>query len=136
MVIADGREINPIVKLRDGGRGTWFTTSATPASARKLWIAARLHVRGTISVDAGAAKALNQGRSLLPAGVTAVKGEFQRGDAVVVLGPDGTTLARGLTAYSMIDAERIKGHRSDQIQDILGFFGREEMIHRDDLVIL
>ena len=80
--------------------------------------------------------ALNQGRSLLPAGVIAVKGEFQRGDAVVVLGPDGTTLGRGLTAYSMVDAERIKGHRSDQIQDILGFFGREEMIHRDDLVIL
>jgi len=135
MIIADGRELHPIVKLRDSGKGTWFTTSATPASARKRWIAASLHVHGTITVDAGAVEALNQGRSLLPAGVTAVEGGFQRGDAVVVRGPDGTALGRGLTAYSMADADRIKGHRSDQIQGILGFLGREEIIHRDDLVI-
>ena len=135
MVIADGRANHPIAMLRGGGRGTWFTTSATPASARKRWIAASLHVRGSVTVDAGAVNALNQGRSLLPAGVTAVDGNFQRGDAGVVRGPDGAALGRGLTAYSIADADRIKGHRSDQIQAILGFLGREEMIHRDDLVL-
>ncbi|MBT5194147.1 MAG: glutamate 5-kinase, partial [Rhodospirillaceae bacterium] len=135
MVIADGTAAHPIARLRDGGRGTWFTTAATPTSARKRWIAASLHVRGSLSVDAGAVKALGQGRSLLPAGVTAVEGDFQRGDAVVVRGPDGSALGRGLTAYSTADAQRIKGHRSDRIQAILGYLGREEMIHRDDLVL-
>ncbi len=135
MVIADGRADHPIARLLDGGRCTWFTTAATPASARKRWIAASLHARGSITVDAGALKALNQGRSLLPAGVTAVEGEFQRGDAVVVRGPDGAAVGRGLIAYSFADADRIKGHRSDRIQAILGFLGREEMIHRDDLVL-
>ncbi|MDE0725141.1 MAG: glutamate 5-kinase [Alphaproteobacteria bacterium] len=134
-VIADGGAANPIARLRDGGQGTWFTTAATPASARKRWIAASLHARGSITVDAGAVKALSQGRSLLPAGVTSVEGNFQRGDAVVVRGPDGAALGRGLIAYSAADAARIKGHRSGQIQAILGFLGREEMIHRDDLVL-
>ena len=135
MVIADGRAAHPIAALEDSGRGTWFTTSATPASARKRWIAASLHARGSITIDAGAARALNQGKSLLPAGVTAVEGDFQRGDAVVVRDPDGLALGRGLTAYSTADARRIKGHRSSEIQSILGFLGREEMIHRDDLVL-
>jgi len=135
MVIASGSSPHPIEQLRNGGKGTWFTTSATPASARKRWIAASLHARGSITVDAGAVKALSQGRSLLPAGVTAIDGEFQRGDAVVVRGPDGAALGRGLTAYSCADADRIKGHHSDRIQAILGFRGREEMIHRDDLVL-
>lgn len=134
-VIADGSTANPIDRLYQGGRGTWFATSRTPASARKRWIAASLHARGSITVDAGAVQALAQGRSLLPAGVTAVEGDFQRGDAVVVRGPDGGALGRGLTAYSVADAQRIKGHRSDEIQSILGFLGREEMIHRDDLVL-
>ncbi len=135
MVIADGRAAHPISKLLDGGRGTWFTTAATPASARKRWIAASLHARGSITIDQGAVQALGRGKSLLPAGVTDVEGDFQRGDAVVVRGPDGTALGRGLIAYSRVDAARIKGHRSDRIQEILGFLGREEMIHRDDLVL-
>ena len=134
-VIADGSAAHPIARLRDGARCTWFTTTATPASARKRWIAASLHAKGSLTIDAGAAKALAQGRSLLPAGVMAVEGDFQRGDAVLVRGPDGAVLGRGLTAYSTADARRIKGHRSGQIQDILGFLGREEMIHRDDLVL-
>ena len=135
MVIADGRQPHPIIKLQNSGKGTWFTTSATPASARKRWIAASLHVRGVITIDAGAVNALNQGRSLLPAGVTAVDGSFQRGDAVAIRGPDGSILGRGLTAYSIDDADRIRGHQSHHIQEILGFLGREEMIHRDDLVL-
>jgi len=135
MVITDGSGPHPLARLENGGRGTWFTTSATPASARKRWIAASLHARGSITIDAGAARALSQGKSLLPAGVTAVEGDFQRGDAVVVRGPDSAALGRGLTAYSMADAGRIKGRRSSEIQAILGFLGREEMIHRDDLVL-
>ena len=135
MVIADGVAPHPVARLEAGGRGTWFTTTATPASARKRWIAGSLRARGSITIDAGAARALTRGKSLLPAGVTAVEGDFQRGDAVTVCGPDGTALGRGLTAYSVADAQRIKGHRSDQIQAILGFLGREEMIHRDDLVL-
>ena len=135
MVIADGRMSHPIARLRDGGRGTWFTTSATPASARKRWIAGSLRAKGIFTIDAGAAQALARGKSLLPAGVTAVEGDFQRGDAVIVRGPDGSALGRGLTAYSIADARRIKGHRSNQIQAILGFLGREEMSHRDDLVV-
>jgi glutamate 5-kinase len=135
MVIADGGAPHPIARLENGGRGTWFTTTATPASARKRWIAGSLRARGSITIDAGAAQALSRGKSLLPAGVTAVEGDFQRGDAVTVRGPDGEALGRGLIAYSTADAQRILGHRSDKIQAILGFLGREEMIHRDDLVL-
>ena len=135
MVIADGGAVHPIARLENGGRGTWFTTAATPASARKRWIAGSLHAKGSIAIDAGAARALTRGKSLLPAGVTAVEGDFERGDAVTVRGPDGEALGRGLTAYSTADARLILGHRSDEIQAILGFLGREEMIHRDDLVL-
>ncbi len=135
MIIADGRAPHPIARLENGGRGTRFTTTATPANARKRWIAGSLRAKGSITIDGGAAQALSRGKSLLPAGVTAVEGDFQRGDAVTVRGPDGAALARGLTAYSTADARRILGHRSDQIEAILGFLGREEMIHRDDLVL-
>ena len=87
-------------------------------------------------MDTGAARALRAGRSLLPAGVTAVEGTFERGDAVMVVGPDGSPLARGLSAYGSTDAARIAGHRSEEIEAILGWRGRDEMIHRDDLVLL
>ena len=105
-------------------------------SARKRWIAGALAPLGALVVDAGAARALAAGRSLLPAGVRAVEGTFQRGDPVVVRGPDGKALARGLSAYASADAERIAGHRSDEIEAILGWRGRDEIIHRDDLVLL
>ena len=91
---------------------------------------------GTLTVDAGAARALVAGKSLLPAGVRTVSGTFNRGDALVVEGPDGTPLARGLSAYASDDAVRIAGHRSDKIEAILGWRGRDEIIHRDDLVLL
>ncbi|MBN8871294.1 MAG: glutamate 5-kinase, partial [Rhodospirillales bacterium] len=105
-------------------------------SARKRWIAGALSPLGVLVVDAGAARALACGKSLLPAGVRAVEGTFERGDPVVVRGPDGTPLARGLSAYASSDAERIAGHRSDEIEAILGWRGRDEMVHRDDLVLL
>ena len=91
---------------------------------------------GTLRVDAGAAKALAAGRSLLPAGVRAIEGSFERGDPVIVVGPEGELLARGLSAYASADAQKIAGHRSDQIEPILGWRGRDEIIHRDDLVLV
>ena len=102
---------------------------------RKQWIAGLLKPAGTLHVDAGAVKALRAGKSLLPAGVTRVEGRFDRGDAVVVRDPDGLEIARGLSAYSGEDARRIRGRRSQELEGLLGYRGRDEIIHRDDLVI-
>jgi glutamate 5-kinase len=104
-------------------------------TARKKWIAGSLEPRGALSIDAGAVRALRTGKSLLPAGVVKIEGSFERGDAVVVRGPDGSEIGRGLVAYDATDAERIKGRSSSDIMLILGFTGRTEMIHRDDLVL-
>lgn len=135
MAIANGRTLHPLKALEDGGRCTWFIARSTPVAARKRWISGGLKTMGTITVDAGAVNALLNGRSLLPAGVTAVGGRFERGDAVSVRDADGAEIARGLTAYSSEDAARILGHNSGQIEVLLGFAGRAEMIHRDDLVL-
>lgn len=135
MVIASGRVMRPIRALTDGARATWFLSTATPAAARKRWIAGTLKPKGIVRVDDGAGRALGAGRSLLPAGVTAVEGRFERGDAVRVLGSDGVELGRGLIAYSADEARAIAGSRSGHIEDILGYRGRDEMIHRDDLVL-
>lgn len=134
LVIADGRDLHPLAALADGAKATWFVSQAEPHTARKRWIAGTLKPEGTITVDAGAAKALARGNSLLPAGVTAVEGSFERGDPVIVCDADGTELARGLVAYGRDDAQRILGRQSGEIENILGYRGREEMIHRDDLV--
>jgi glutamate 5-kinase len=134
MAIANGKEPHALERLAAGGRCTWFVSQAEPQTARKRWIAASLKPVGTLTVDDGAARALKAGKSLLPAGVTRVEGRFERGDPVVVRDSSGTELARGLSAYSAGDARRIAGHRSGEIEAILGFRGREEMIHRDDLV--
>jgi glutamate 5-kinase len=136
MAIALGHQPHPLRALADGARCTWFLPSQDGRSARKRWIAGSLSPLGGMTVDAGAARALGTGRSLLPAGVRAVTGDFARGDAVRVLGPDGAELARGLSAYSSEDARRIIGHRSEEIEAILGWRGRDELIHRDDLVLL
>jgi len=135
MVITNGHVRRPISVLKGGGRATWFVSTATPKAARKQWIAGSLGSRGRIVVDAGAARALAEGRSLLPAGVTAVEGDFGKGDSVSVVNGTGTELARGLVAYSRAEAEAIAGKRSDEIPGILGYRGRNEMIHRDDLVL-
>jgi len=134
MAIASGKAAHPLARLADGARCTWFVSQAEPQTARKRWIAGSLKPDGTLTVDEGAARALRAGKSLLPAGVTQIEGRFERGDAVVVRDPAGLELARGLTAYSADDARRISGHRSSEIEQILGYRGREEMIHRDDLV--
>ncbi len=136
MCIATGRIERPISALLGGGKATWFLPSATPGAARKQWIAGTLKPKGVLRVDAGAERALAAGRSLLPAGVTAVDGPFGRGDAVSVVAADGRELGRGLTAYPADEAAMIAGRRSGDIQEILGYSGGDEIIHRDDLVLL
>ena len=135
MVIASGRVMNPLRAIIDGGPCTWFLTPANPVTSRKRWIAGSLEPRGALHVDAGAVKALRSGKSLLPAGVTRIEGAFERGDAVVLRGPDGAEVGRGLIAYDAADADKIKGRSSADALTILGYPGRTEMIHRDDLVM-
>ncbi len=135
MAIAVGDVERPLQSLERGARCTWFLPAPEGRTARKRWIAGSLSVLGVLTVDAGAVRALANGRSLLPAGVRSVDGIFERGDAVSIVGPDGATLGRGLSAYASADAERIAGHRSDQIEAILGWRGRDEIIHRDDLIL-
>jgi len=135
LIIADGRTGSPLQAISSGARCTTFLPAANPRTARKHWIAGSLNPAGEIAVDAGALRALHQGRSLLPAGVVSVSGAFERGDLVLVQAPDGTTVGRGLSAYSAADAALILGHKSSEIERLLGYRGREEMIHRDDLVL-
>lgn len=135
MVIASGRCRNPLNAIDNGRRCTWFHPQATPASAKKAWIASHLEPRGSIHVDAGAVDALRAGKSLLPAGVTAVAGTFARGDAVVILESRGMEIGRGLVAFDLDDARKIVGKRSSEIEAVLGYRGRAEMIHRDDMVL-
>jgi len=136
LCIAAGHPSHPIRRVEEGARCTWFVPTSTPAAARKQWIAGTLKPAGSLMIDAGALKALQEGKSLLPAGVVATRGRFDRGDTVSVLAPDGHEFARGITAYSDSDAVRILGRRSSDIESLLGFRGRDEMIHRDDLAIL
>jgi glutamate 5-kinase len=136
MCIAAGHHRHPLRRLEEGGECTWFVPSATPVAARKQWIAGTLRPAGAISIDAGALRALLDGKSLLPAGVTGARGRFERGDTVSVLAADGAEVARGIVAYSDADAARIMGRKSSEIEQLLGFRGRDEMIHRDDLVLL
>jgi glutamate 5-kinase len=135
MVIASGHVLHPLQAVANGSACTWFLTPANPVTARKKWIAGSLEPRGALMIDAGAVRALRSGKSLLPAGVIRVEGGFGRGDAVVVRGPDGHEVGRGLVAYDAEDAEKIKGRSSADVLLILGYTGRTEMIHRDDLVL-
>ncbi|RME99095.1 MAG: glutamate 5-kinase, partial [Alphaproteobacteria bacterium] len=135
MVIAAGRAEHPLRQLSQTGRGSWFIASADPVTARKRWIAGALEPTGSIIVDDGAVRALRAGKSLLPAGVTAIRGAFDRGDAVVIRDPSGHEIGRGLSAYNHDDAALIIGHKSDEIPAILGYRGRTALIHRDDMAL-
>lgn len=136
LVIAAGAPRHPVRRIEQGGRCTWFKPAATPVAARKQWMAGSLQQPlGRLQVDAGAERALRSGKSLLPAGVTTVQGRFERGDTVGILDTQGREIARGMVAYSHVDAARIIGRRSSEIAAILGFSGREELVHRDDLVM-
>jgi glutamate 5-kinase len=136
MAIADGRPVGALGTLVDGrARCSWFLPEASPLSARKKWIKGSLKTAGSLTVDDGAVKALSAGKSLLPAGVTEIEGEFKRGDVVDVKDRAGRVLARGLVAYAAEDARRIAGRKSAEIERLLGFRGRDEIVHRDDLVV-
>ena len=135
MVIASGKVDAPVTAIERGTRCTWFVPGSSPLTARKQWIGGSLKPAGVLTVDAGAEQALRNGKSLLPAGVRAVEGQFSRGDAVLVRSVAGIELGRGLVAYDAADAARIAGHKSGEIEAILGYRGRDEMIHRDDLVL-
>src|SRR6476619_6120099 len=135
MLIASGKIQHPLQAIANGGRCTWFLTPANPVTARKRWIAGSLEPKGTVTIDAGAVNALRAGKSLLPAGVIRIDGQFARGDAVVVRGPDTQEIGRGLVASDDEDAEKITGRSSPDVMAILGISGRAEMIHRDDLVV-
>lgn len=136
MAIALGKTLNPLRALMEGARCSWFLPQANAHTARKQWIAGSLNPVGEIVIDAGAAKALQHGSSLLPAGVVDVRGAFSQGDLVEVLNTSGRVLAHGLAAYDAEDARRIAGHHSTEVADILGRSGRDVLIHRDDLVVL
>jgi glutamate 5-kinase len=135
MAIAMGHAPHPLKRLSEGERCTWFLASPEGRTARKRWIGGSLQPQGVLVVDAGAARALKRGGSLLPAGVRAVTGDFSRGDPLSVQDETGRELARGLSAYDAADAVRIAGHRSAEIEAILGWRGRDELIHRDDMVL-
>ena len=136
MVICDGRPLGPLSKLRDGARSTLFHAGASPLTARKQWIAGALSPKGCLTVDAGALGALRKGRSLLPAGVVAVEGEFERGDLIAIHNQAGAVIGHGLSAYSAGDANIICGHKSREIETLLGYRGRDEIIHADNLVMV
>jgi glutamate 5-kinase len=136
MCISKGASQHPLQCIEEGARCTWFVPTSTPMATRKQWIAGTLKPAGAIAIDEGAVRALKGGKSLLPAGVTRALGRFDRGDTVSIIGPGGVEVARGICAYSDADAARIMGRRSAEIEQLLGYRGRDEIVHRDDLVLL
>ncbi len=134
MAITEGSALNPLSQLENGAPATWFSAQLDPQAARKRWIAA-MKPKGQIIVDAGAAKALASGKSLLPAGISDVEGEFGRGDPVRIVGSDNRKLGQGLSRYTSTEALKIKGSHSAEIEGILGYPGRAALIHRDDMAL-
>lgn len=135
MIITLGARMNPLSAIDRGERMTFFEPAGNPVRGYKTWIAGNLEPAGRLVIDAGAARALRSGKSLLPAGVRLVSGSFSRGDTVAVIGTDGTEIARGLVAYDAHDAVRIAGMKTGEIETVLGHAARSAMVHRDDLVM-
>lgn len=136
MVIAKGAEQHALKKLASGGRATWFVAGTRPQLARKHWIATSVQGKGGVVIDEGAERALGQGKSLLPAGVVKVTGAFGRGDTINVTNITGTLIARGISAYTSDEAKQIMGKKTDAIAALLGYAGRDTLIHRDDLALV
>ncbi len=134
MAITEGSVMRPLTALEHGANATWFTAQTDPQAARKRWIAA-MKPLGSVTLDAGAVAALSRGKSLLPAGISAVSGPFERGDSVALLDQTGRAIGYGLTRYSSLEADHIKGHQSSEIEQILGYPGRAALIHRDDMAV-
>jgi len=135
MLICDGRHPAPLSKLEAGARYTRFAPTQSPHTARKQWIGGALNPRGKVTIDAGAQTALQRGRSLLPAGIVTVSGRFERGDLIEIENSEGQVIGHGLSGYSSTDTAIICGHNSADIESLLGYRGRDEIIHADDLVI-
>ena len=134
MAITDGFVMRPLTALEGGANATWFSAQSDPQAARKRWIAA-MKPRGAVTLDAGAVAALARGTSLLPAGVTAVEGRFERGDSIAMYDPAGHAVGHGLSRYSAEEIGQIKGHKSAEIEALLGYPGRAALIHRDDMAL-
>ena len=134
MVIANGNHKNPIKKILESKKCTWFLPRISKLDARKQWIIGSVAPKGEVIIDQGAVKAINNGKSLLPAGVKKINGIFEKGDHILVKDQNNLECARGLTSFSSIEIEKIKGSHSSEIKNILGYFSREEIIHKDDLV--
>lgn len=136
MAIAQGDGNHPLKALADSGRATWFVAPTKPQLARKHWIATSVHAKGGVVIDEGAERALTQGKSLLPAGVIQVTGSFERGDTITITNQTGTLIARGITAYPADEARKIMRQKTGAIAEILGYAGRDALIHRDDLALV
>jgi len=134
MVIANGIPKNPINKIIESQKCTWFLPKISKLDARKQWIIGSVAPRGEIIIDHGAIKAISNGKSLLPAGVKKINGTFEKGDHILVKDQNNVECARGLTSFSSVEIEKIKGSHSSEIKNILGYSSREEIIHKDDLV--
>lgn len=136
MVIAKGDDQHALKKLGQGGRATWFVAGTRPQLARKHWIATSVQGKGGVVIDEGAERALTQGKSLLPAGVVKISGTFGRGDTITVTNMTGTLIARGISAYTSDEAQQIMGKKTGAIEALLGYAGRDTLIHRDDLALV
>jgi len=134
MAIMEGSVLRPLKALAEGAQRTWFVAQSDPQAARKRWINA-MKPRGELRLDAGAVKAMAEGKSLLPAGVVSVGGNFGRGDPVALVSPSGDVIGKGLVRYTALEAKAIAGHRSGEIATILGYEGRAALVHRDDMVV-
>ena len=134
MAIANGNNMNPIKKIIEKQNCTWFIPKISKLDARKQWIVGSIAPKGEVIIDYGAIKALENGKSLLPAGVVKINGNFEKGDHILVKNQNNKEYGRGLSSFSSIEIERIKGCHSSKIKNILGYSSREEIIHKDDLV--
>ncbi len=134
MVIANGNYKNPIKKMLKSQKCTWFLPRVSKLDARKQWIIGSVAPKGEVIIDQGAIRAINNGKSLLPAGVNKINGSFEKGDHILVKDQNDIECARGLTSFSSIEIEKIKGSHTSKIKNILGYSSREEIIHKDDLV--
>ena len=136
MVICDGQTHHPLAAIKDGAKTSLFTAQIAPTTARKNWILSALHTEGAVIVDKGASAALGKHRSLLPAGVIKVEGQFERGDLIDIYNDEKRLIGRGLAGYSAIEADKLKGLKSAQFEDIIGYDGRAELVHADNLVLI
>ena len=134
MVIANGNYNNPIKKIIQNQKCTWFIPKVSKLDARKQWIIGSVAPKGEVIIDDGAVKAISNGKSLLPAGVKKINGTFEKGDHVLIKSQNNIECGKGLSSFSSLEIEKIKGLHSSKIKNILGYSSREEIIHKDDLV--